>query len=298
MDRVAVLLPDGIDGQVAYYALAKSGLVRASLNVRDTAEDREFRLQHSGSRALISDRFRALAALAVPCVVIVAVIVSSSGISHRPGHGGNHPGLADATEGAKQGPRLGAGKEPGWSAPARAETNTTSCATVLLSTAVAIRCRKWDARSARNQCHAFGVVVARNAFTTKITLAGPCVIRPHRNSSSASETACLEFTTQNQDVSVPGHRRHPRGHLRGVVEANCSAQLRIRLASATARLGWMFRVPRGGRRRSTRQCPIFASLPVTSTGRGHGSVAAGVGDGPGGSGLGRADGVSPGRACG
>ena len=157
---------------------------------------------------------------------------------------------------------------------------------------------KWDARSARNQCHAFGVVVARNAFTTKITLAGPCVIRPHRNSSSASETACLEFTTQNQDVSVPGHRRHPRGHLRGVVEANCSAQLRIRLASATERLGWMFRVPRGGRRRSTRQCPIFASLPVTSTGRGHGSVAAGVGDGPGGSGLGCADGVSPGRACG
>lgn len=136
------MLPDGIDGQVAYYALAKSGLVRASLNVRDTAEDREFRLQHSGSRALISDRFRALAALAVPCVVIVAVIVSSSGISHRPGHGGNHPGLADATEGAKQGPRFGAGKEPGWSAPARAETNTTSCATVLLSTAVAIRCRK------------------------------------------------------------------------------------------------------------------------------------------------------------
>ena len=54
-DRVAVLLPNGIDGLLAYYALAKSGLVRVSLNVRDTPEDHEFRLRDSGSRALISD---------------------------------------------------------------------------------------------------------------------------------------------------------------------------------------------------------------------------------------------------
>ena len=43
--------------------------------------------------------------------------------------------------------------------------------------------------------------------------------------------------------------------------------------------------------------PYFASLPVTLTG-GHGSVAAGVADGPGSSGLGRVDGVSLGCACG
>jgi acyl-CoA synthetase (AMP-forming)/AMP-acid ligase II len=55
-DRVAVLLPNGIDGLIAYYALAKSGLVRVSLNVRDTPADHEFRLRDSGSRALISDR--------------------------------------------------------------------------------------------------------------------------------------------------------------------------------------------------------------------------------------------------
>jgi acyl-CoA synthetase (AMP-forming)/AMP-acid ligase II len=61
-DRVAVLLPNGIDGLVAYYALAKSGLVRVSMNVRDTAEDHEYRIVDSGSRALISDRSSCAAA--------------------------------------------------------------------------------------------------------------------------------------------------------------------------------------------------------------------------------------------
>jgi acyl-CoA synthetase (AMP-forming)/AMP-acid ligase II len=56
-DRVAVLLPNGIEGLLAYYALAKAGLVRVSMNVRDTVEDHEFRLQDSGCRAVISDRF-------------------------------------------------------------------------------------------------------------------------------------------------------------------------------------------------------------------------------------------------
>lgn len=55
-DRVAVLLPNGIEGLIAYYALAKSGLVRVSMNVRDTAEDHDFRLRDSDCRALISDR--------------------------------------------------------------------------------------------------------------------------------------------------------------------------------------------------------------------------------------------------
>jgi acyl-CoA synthetase (AMP-forming)/AMP-acid ligase II len=59
-DRVAVLLPNGIDCLVAYYALAKSGLVRVGLNNRETAEDQSYKLADSGSRAIIhssSDRF-------------------------------------------------------------------------------------------------------------------------------------------------------------------------------------------------------------------------------------------------
>ena len=55
-ERVGVLMPNGIDGLLAYYALAKAGLVRVSLNVRDTADDHEFRLRDSGCRALISER--------------------------------------------------------------------------------------------------------------------------------------------------------------------------------------------------------------------------------------------------
>jgi acyl-CoA synthetase (AMP-forming)/AMP-acid ligase II len=54
-DRVAVALPNGIDGLIAYYGLAKAGLVRVSLNTRDTAEDHAVRMRDSGSRAAIGD---------------------------------------------------------------------------------------------------------------------------------------------------------------------------------------------------------------------------------------------------
>lgn len=52
-DRVGVLLPNGIDCLVAYYALAKSGLVRVSLNTRDTADNHAYKLVDSGCRAVI-----------------------------------------------------------------------------------------------------------------------------------------------------------------------------------------------------------------------------------------------------
>jgi acyl-CoA synthetase (AMP-forming)/AMP-acid ligase II len=52
-DRVGVLLPNGIDCLVAYYALAKAGLVRVSLNTRETSEDHRYKLADSGSRAVI-----------------------------------------------------------------------------------------------------------------------------------------------------------------------------------------------------------------------------------------------------
>jgi acyl-CoA synthetase (AMP-forming)/AMP-acid ligase II len=52
-DRVGVLLPNGIDCLVAYYALAKAGLVRVSLNTRETEDNHRYKLQDSGSRAVL-----------------------------------------------------------------------------------------------------------------------------------------------------------------------------------------------------------------------------------------------------
>jgi acyl-CoA synthetase (AMP-forming)/AMP-acid ligase II len=52
-DRVGVLLPNGIDCLVAYYALAKAGLVRVSLNTRETEDNHRYKLEDSGSRAVI-----------------------------------------------------------------------------------------------------------------------------------------------------------------------------------------------------------------------------------------------------
>lgn len=52
-DRVGVLLPNSIDCLIAYYALAKSGLLRVSLNSRETLVDHRYKLEFSGSRAVI-----------------------------------------------------------------------------------------------------------------------------------------------------------------------------------------------------------------------------------------------------
>lgn len=52
-DRVGVLMPNGIDCLVAYYALAKSGLVRVSMNTRDTMADHQYKLADSGCRAVL-----------------------------------------------------------------------------------------------------------------------------------------------------------------------------------------------------------------------------------------------------
>jgi acyl-CoA synthetase (AMP-forming)/AMP-acid ligase II len=54
-DRVGVLLPNGIDCLVAYYALAKSGLIRVSLNARETADDHRYKLGDSGCRAVFCE---------------------------------------------------------------------------------------------------------------------------------------------------------------------------------------------------------------------------------------------------
>ena len=70
-DRVGVLLPNGIDCLITYYALAKSGLVRVSLNVRETAADHRYKLGDSGARGLIhngADGFDVAMAYDVPAL--------------------------------------------------------------------------------------------------------------------------------------------------------------------------------------------------------------------------------------
>src|SRR6266851_5534689 len=52
-DRVGVLLPNSIECLVAYYALAKSGLVRVAMNTRETIENHRFKIEDSASRGVI-----------------------------------------------------------------------------------------------------------------------------------------------------------------------------------------------------------------------------------------------------
>lgn len=52
-DRVGVLLPNSIECIVAYYALAKCGLVRVGMNTRETLADHSYKLTDSESRAVI-----------------------------------------------------------------------------------------------------------------------------------------------------------------------------------------------------------------------------------------------------
>ena len=52
-DRVGVLLPNGIEGLVVYYALAKAGLVRVPLNHRETPAEWTYKLADSGARGLV-----------------------------------------------------------------------------------------------------------------------------------------------------------------------------------------------------------------------------------------------------
>lgn len=52
-DRVGVLLPNSIECIIAYYALAKNGLVRVGMNTRETHGDHSYKLLDSGARAVI-----------------------------------------------------------------------------------------------------------------------------------------------------------------------------------------------------------------------------------------------------
>jgi acyl-CoA synthetase (AMP-forming)/AMP-acid ligase II len=52
-DRVGVLLPNSIECVIAYYALAKAGLVRVGMNTRETLRDHNYKLTDSQSRAVL-----------------------------------------------------------------------------------------------------------------------------------------------------------------------------------------------------------------------------------------------------
>ncbi len=52
-DRVGVLLPNSLECIIAYYALAKNGLIRVGMNTRETNEDHRYKLADSGARAVL-----------------------------------------------------------------------------------------------------------------------------------------------------------------------------------------------------------------------------------------------------
>ena len=52
-DRVSVLLPNSIDCLVAYYAIAKAGLLRLALNSRESLDSHNYKIADSGSRAVL-----------------------------------------------------------------------------------------------------------------------------------------------------------------------------------------------------------------------------------------------------
>lgn len=52
-DRIGVVMPNGIEGLVVYYALAKAGLVRVPLNEKDTPAQTAFKVEDATCRALV-----------------------------------------------------------------------------------------------------------------------------------------------------------------------------------------------------------------------------------------------------
>ncbi len=87
-DRVGVLLPNGIDCLVAYYAIAKAGLVRVQLNTRELAENHVYKLTQSGSRALICGDDDAIEAP-------VAIVLRASQIAAMMREGADRPCAVD-----------------------------------------------------------------------------------------------------------------------------------------------------------------------------------------------------------
>ena len=67
-DRVAAMMGNSIECLIVYYALAKSGLVRVPLNLRETRAEHEYKLGYSGARALLTSQ----ASSDLPCEMTIA----------------------------------------------------------------------------------------------------------------------------------------------------------------------------------------------------------------------------------
>lgn len=80
-DRVAVLVPNGIDGVVTYYALAKAGLVRVPLNSRETDVELAYKVADCGARALITDGRRP-----APTEIVIDTAELDTMIADAPDH--------------------------------------------------------------------------------------------------------------------------------------------------------------------------------------------------------------------
>jgi acyl-CoA synthetase (AMP-forming)/AMP-acid ligase II len=52
-DRIAVILPNSIDCLIAYYGIAKAGLVRVQLSIKETLENHLYKIEDSGARGAI-----------------------------------------------------------------------------------------------------------------------------------------------------------------------------------------------------------------------------------------------------
>lgn len=61
-ERVGVLLSNSIECLIAYYAVAKAGLVRVGLNTRETLDNHQYKIADSGCRAVIHAGIDGLAA--------------------------------------------------------------------------------------------------------------------------------------------------------------------------------------------------------------------------------------------
>ena len=67
-DRVAAMMGNSIECLIVYYALAKSGLIRVPLNLRETRAEHEYKLGYAGARALLTSQ----ASSDLPCEMTVA----------------------------------------------------------------------------------------------------------------------------------------------------------------------------------------------------------------------------------
>ena len=80
-DRVAAMMGNSIECLIVYYALAKSGLVRVPLNLRDTRAEHEYKLGYSGARALLTSQ----ASSDLPCEITLGGAALTQLIATGPG---------------------------------------------------------------------------------------------------------------------------------------------------------------------------------------------------------------------